>query len=102
MTLQEIEAVMKRFTYKPSLKIEVYKRFDLWGEIHFRFTLSTINSNGFGNLITLDSRATISENMLPNEDALLHFLSRQIQILEMHEMDEWFRIDGRPWRDPHA
>jgi hypothetical protein len=35
-------------------------------------------------------------------DRFIMWVGRCLRELEMHELDEWFKVDGKPLNDPHA
>lgn len=98
LTTAEVQAILKRVTYKPGWSLEAYDgRFE--GQ-HLNITTCVTDSYNPDQNVTLDVHS-----MLPpmvDEAALLAFLAWRLGRIELHEMREWLKVDGTPPFDPHA
>jgi len=39
---------------------------------------------------------------MADEDAFLGWVAWRLRVIAVHEMLEWFKLDGSPYIDPHA
>lgn len=104
---RRIQDILDRMTYKPGWKITISRPEDCgvqnyWEPITLHARYPTIDITT-GKPITLSLVRSIpleSAETVP-EDALIDLIGYIIKNFEMHEFDEWFKIDGVCVRDPH-
>ena len=100
MALQ-IDAWCKAITYKPNFTIEFFE-----DHRHSYFIIkmdvpdSTIDEE-IPPTVKVQQWSVIPPYDL-TQDQFNDFVFREILRLERHEAQEWFKIDGKLWNDPHA
>lgn len=97
------ETFLKRFTYKPGWEF-IYE-YDIDRNQHFvMVSMRVEDSYHPGNIIPVSIRHRLPRGLSPDdqEDYCDHYLRTMVQDLEMHELDEWFKKDGKLVNDPHA
>lgn len=119
---REVRALLSRLTYKPGFRIwlevgsyELIFYFEhqvpnadrkyevqVVGGVYETIPVDVLHSSipshaSVGRMVKLDCLLLRSMN----EKALLYWLFQQIDILEDHEQEEFFRIDGKTLIDPH-
>lgn len=98
LTTEEIQAELARITYKPGWKISCYD--GTWEGQHVVIQVVLPDAANPEKEVTLDIHS-----MLPplRDVAGLHFwLAWRLKRIEIHEMREFLRRDGKPIFDPHA
>lgn len=98
MTTSEIQDHLSRITYKPGWELKIYD--GRWEGQHLVITTVVPDSYHPGETVTLDVHS-----MLPpmrDGNALDEWLAWRLGRIEVHEMREFLRRDGRPIYDPHA
>jgi len=129
LDLDDIEALLARFTYKPNVRIEARGQ-DPWDDrimvravmwtldshkpypdldprtmslVSYGGTVQTVSGTYFFEPVKIARQAVVPETVLKEgEDLFWIWLKRAlISQLENHEIDEWFQVDGRPLHDPH-
>ena len=101
MSLEEAEAVLKRVSYKPGYHFEISAiglRVDL-----MLVQLQRPDADGGDRKLDLVCRCPLPADQLESLDeaGLIMLVSQQAAWLELHEMDEWLRLDGKRLREPH-
>jgi hypothetical protein len=94
-------------TYKPGWKITISRPIDrgihnYWEPITLHAKYPTIDVNT-GETIMLQLLRSIDVDSAERypEEQLVDLIGFFIKSFEMHEFDEWFKIDGVCVRDPH-
>jgi len=99
MTLPELQALLKRVTYKPNWKIYASYELDADCRIHYDMVVPADASGAIkpnpGETITVSHSQTIHGMAQGNEDDMLKAVRCGIQYLERHEYCEWLRVDGQ-------
>jgi hypothetical protein len=100
--LSVMEHLVSRLSYKPNTKLSVMECSG--GSIVVRFFMCVPDitrrvSDGFGvnNMVAMEPEHILNQT----EDHLIHVIQAMIVQTEMHEVDEWLRVEGVPVRDPH-
>lgn len=105
MKFPELEAIVARITYRPGWQIRVVDEGTRGPNPLVRLVLSleTIDSNWLPSQIGL--RVTFEESLpvstFQDERDFVEYVWQRLQFAENHEACEFFRLDGKPVRDPH-
>jgi len=88
--------LMARFTYKENFhfSVHIYE-----GDTRIRCDMTVKNSGG-----NHEVRSVVSIWMVPpwlDEHKFFMWLQDRIHAVEIHEANEWFKVDGKSWFDPH-
>lgn len=92
---EAIKAILTRFTYRSGWFFKVEKG-------HLKVNVEVEDADRPGEMIAL----TFSQH-IPGDYAFLkdfdwmRWLFEQVRIMEHHELQEFFRIDGKPVYEPH-
>lgn len=98
LSTAEIEQELQRLSYKPGWHISIYE--GAWEGQHIVIRTSVPDAYNPGSEVVLDVHS-----MLPPQDSVasLHrWIAWRLGRLEVHEMREFFRRDGKAIFDPHA
>lgn len=98
LTTAEIQKHVARITYKPGWTFEVYDGH--WEGQHLVIRTEVADTYNPGITTILDVHTKIPP--LEDEDQLEKFLAWRLGRLEMHEMREFLKRDGKIIFDPHA
>lgn len=110
---------LDRFTYKPGWRFEY---FNALGEDYVSIMMEVPDSRGKtqpvrpyrvgfdGQLVTepltvkVGGRHPVPDVIVDrcDEGGFAHWLLMMIDLMESHEIREWFRLDGELYDDPHA
>jgi hypothetical protein len=100
MTLTEGLDIVACITYKPGwsfvlseygLLIRVYLKADARGDIKLEP----------GETLSVERNCWFPLCNVPNKDYLIDIIHSETTWMEMHELDEWFHVNGKPWHEPH-
>jgi hypothetical protein len=113
VTEDEVRAVLDRVTYRPgwTIQVRVPLALDAVSQIH--------EAVRGGPLLMVDVRGPVRDSNDPErevligqsfplpprlrgEEDLLRWLRHALGRVELHERDEWLRVDGATPFDPHA
>lgn len=103
---QRIQAILDRMTYKPGWKITISRPTDsihnFWEPItlYARYPTTDVLTGETIMLSFVRSIDVDSAEKYP-EDKLINLIAYFIKSFEMHEFDEWFKIDGVCVHEPH-
>lgn len=110
--LQWLRAELARYRYKPNVRVEVYEDVSTnrWADriaLVLKLTAWVEDSRGGGTYVEVTSLLVLDGWRLDVEEperrrVFREMLHGQLQSLELHELDEWFRYDGELVNDPHA
>lgn len=101
MRTDEIEATLRRVSYKPGWRFTVDDRMHD-DEVTIVLQHDTPDVNDPENIITVTTLTRGLRETYSNEEILLRgVVPKLIRQMEYHEIDEWFKIDGKHVRDPH-
>lgn len=99
---QRLNELLRRISYKPEFTVIVQPPLNIYlNQPSIRFTYNVMDSRGTGKVVPLTSIKTVDEYYLDNEDWFFGFIQQTIREMELHESDEWFRVDGKLYDDPH-
>jgi hypothetical protein len=99
LTEVEVNEALARLTYKPGWAFTYYL-----GEHegpHIRVYAAVENSYSPGELVELDIHLSIPLRTMETAGDLYDYLLWRVERAEIHETMEWFKVDGKPWVDPH-
>lgn len=101
LTTDQIRALLERITYKDGWDFYYYRgKFE---GPHLVISFLTEDSfNPGADRIKLDVHTFLSPNDIASEDAFLTYLAHRLARLEIHEMREFLKIDGKVVFNPHA
>jgi len=98
LTTAEIQAHLEKVTYKPGWEFEVYD--GRWEGQHMVIRTKVEDTYNPGTMTTLDVHS-----MLPpmrDTDALNEWLTWRLGRIEIHEMREFFKVEGKVVFNPHG
>lgn len=98
LTMREIQEHLEKVTYKPGWAFQAYE--GLWEGHHVVIDAYLPDSYHPGQGVTVN----IHSMLPPLEDtrALERWLMWRLGRIEIHEMREFFKVDGTVVSDPHA
>ena len=101
--LEIVKAIVSRIDYKPDFKIDVYGTYDVSIRVIFKRPVPDSNnpSQVAPQIFSRDYTPELVLSMKDPYEYILRDLIHSIQQMEMHEMDEWLRVDGVRVREPH-
>lgn len=100
MTEDEINAHLWRISYKPGWSFAAYR--GRWEGMHL--TITTLVDDAFkpGEKVTLRVECFLSPNDYADTPSLEAWLMYRLARIEVHEMREFFKRDGKVVSSPHA
>jgi hypothetical protein len=99
MTFAEVESFVARITYKPQSTLTVWKNSSCDG-ISLLFTKYVVDVADNSRVIPLVN--SYSSTYLPrDQEELIHMINTVVRTLELHEINEWLKLDGRCVVEPH-
>jgi|SRR6185295_8345554 len=101
MTLQETQAILDRISYRKGWTFKYHNGSlissrPLTEDVDKRVHLAP------GDTFTLERPCAFDLDTITDAKCLIEIVYNEIKWLELHEMDEWFRVDGYLWNNPHA
>lgn len=98
LSIPELQALLEHITYLPGYELSVYQGRHEGQHIVIRADIP--DSYHPGQTVTLD----IHSPLPPMRDAAsFHdWLLWRCQRIASHETREWFKVDGKPYSDPHG
>ncbi len=99
LTIQEVEGHLKRLSYKPGWSFEVYQ--GKWEGAHIVINTEIDDSYNPGEMVVLDIHSRLPRVAMQNTDTLEDWLAERLAVIEVHEMREFFKRDGKPVFNPH-
>jgi len=95
---------LTRFTYKPRWHFRVFPAsHGLFSANALQITMHTQDVNWPHGLVPVVGTVAIPEALpVMTDDQVMEWLREQIRRVELHEVDEWFKVDGKAPFDPHA
>lgn len=107
--LEEIDAIVKRITYKPTYKLELEYIDDLFRPLPPVLRISYIALDAYADSdvvpeCKIGRKVPLPPSLLTEsrEAWIVQWVWLQIQQSEIHEAAEWFKVDGTRLRDPHG
>lgn len=101
LTLAEVKAVVESITYKPGWKIEA--TYDKWSDsVMFEVRWMTDDSYHPERRIQVAMAERYPINIFRSPATVIDIVRGLIHRAEKHESDEWLRVDGVLFHDPHA
>lgn len=99
LTFTDLERALKRITYKKDWEISLHNR-NLTGGMTLRITVFNVPDTYTGISAELNATEIIHAPLYRLDDFYEH-VWRLIHKTEMHEAQEWFKVDGKLPHDPH-
>jgi len=100
LTTLEIQEHLKRITYKPKWSFKYYD--GIWEGPHLVIHCSAIDDSfNPGKKTVLDIHCFLSPNDIASTEALETYLMYRLARIEVHEMREFFKRDGKVVSSPH-
>lgn len=98
LSVDDINEHLKGVTYKPGWEFKCYM--GRWEGPHFVITTVVPDAYDINSTTTLDVHSRIP----PMRDTaqLDEWIMWRLGIIELHEMREFYRVNGEPVSDPHA
>lgn len=98
-TEQAIDLIQNHITYKPKSYISCEKGD---GVLHVHVKHIVEDVHGGGN-VAVGRRTHVRTDVLKrmSRDELLRWVMDEVIRLEVHEVHEWFQVDGECFVDPH-
>jgi hypothetical protein len=101
MTLQEVQEVLSTITYREGWKF-TYNGYELTSYMPLKKDATNKIVLHEGETFTLMRTCSVSHDMIKDARCFIEIVYNEIIWMEMHELDEWFRVNKECWRDPHA
>ena len=103
MTVDEIRELVGRLSYKPGWKFKVWEVTTPSRTVMLSAQFLVPNSNAPEVLLPVGITQHFDAYMmgLMDERAVIELLRELVRRGEMHEIDEWFMVDGIRVKDPH-
>lgn len=98
LTTGQVEAALERVTYKPGWTFRVYD--GAWEGQHLVIRTAAPDAYQPGQTTDLDIHSPLPP--MPDEAHLHAWLMWRLARIEVHEMREFYRVDGQPVSDPHG
>lgn len=98
MSVTEMATAASRVAYKPGWKFEIYE--GEWEGPHVAITAAIPNAYDINSPIVLNIHSPIPP--MRDETALHEWLMWRLGRIEIHEMREFYRVDGVCVDDPHG
>jgi hypothetical protein len=101
----DILRYLKRVTYKPGYKFSCWVDEQYQGNIVLNLVIPVPDSTRADHKevsIVYTDFLPIDAVLRYGETLLVEMLTKFFLGWERHEMDEWLRLDGKMYRDPHA
>lgn len=99
MTLNELEDLLATISYKPGYLFKVLQE-ESYDLVSIRFSYFAKDAENPENIISLVSKTTLVLP-LPEKEVVLSEIKLLIKTAELHEMNEWLKVDGKHLTDPH-
>jgi hypothetical protein len=102
VTLNELKALVSKFTYKPNstFRVKSYAPDD-FNIIEVSILCADVNNPTKQNFVTNQSAFYENEIFNWTTELVIYKIINAIQSIEDHESREWLRLDGKFVRDPH-
>ena len=98
MTYSELEAATQKIEYRPGWQISVFQ--DPHEGPKLRVVATVIDGYHPDQTTDLGINSRIPD-IIENEDQFYRWILWRLLEIEAHECREYFRVDGRLYRDPH-
>lgn len=103
-TTQWCRSIVERCEYKPGWEIHISDG-DLFnlGEPILKIKFKTADSRFPDRIISVGMSHTVPEHvtMSLNKKRFIHWVLDMVMKVEIHEIKEWFKVDGEIFDDPH-
>lgn len=96
MTFEQAQEILARITYKPGWKIELVD----FGFVKVSIRHKATDANDPNRTIDIRFEQGV-ELIHTDEKRLVDWIFICVRAAEIHEIEEWFKIDGHCFRDPH-
>lgn len=100
VTTQEILEAAKKISYlRAGRRLEIFALND--GTIQIALDFSTEDSTGKFEQTVIGHHRIIDPKPCPDENFLFYIVWKFIERAEIHETQEFFRVNGKLYNDPH-
>jgi len=99
MTYQEAEQMVKRITYRPASVISMTET-HRGTEVSIQLGIIDIHGKGANSSLTGSYKIDLS--CVKSETQMIQAVWEAIERIERHERQEWLKIDGQQFYNPHA
>jgi hypothetical protein len=102
-SLEKVQDILKRLTYKPNWIITAHSSITPWERDNVVLTIGVrVMDVDTGKPTVIHESTVIESYFLPNEDSgIVEIISGAIRHIEEHEFREWLKFDGICVRNPH-
>ena len=94
-TLKLFEETLAKLTYKPGWTFDTYAGYLL------QVNLKTINVHAPYEEVTVTATQNIPLLGVEDEQGVVKMVGKMIRELELHEVNEWFKFNGKVVEEPH-
>lgn len=98
--LSKVQRALSRLSYKPTFRFEAFQSSD-GDQIEIRIVHVAPDSRDGFTPIPLTSFSIFNADAAHLDEAVFYLVRRQIHEMELHEIDEWLKIDGKHVKNPH-
>ena len=98
-TLESVTAYVARYTYKPGARFTVSTHEHSYGFIAIMLIIEVPDAEHPGQLTRVVNMQSVEPGM-PME-VLPQLIRELVRKAELHEIDEWLRLDGARVHEPH-
>ncbi len=99
MTFDEARAFVARYTYKPNVKLELIESSGRGWNL---MIICTVPDSRPPHTVDRVTHHNILNSEAVNSTNLSFFVQHSIKTVELHELDEWLKFDGKQLNNPHA
>lgn len=101
MTLVEGQAILNSITYKPGWSFKLTESgLDMFRLL--REDSTRVIKLKPGETLTISRHCSFALCHIQDAQCLIDIVHSEVVWLEMHEVDEWFKVTGKLWHNPHA
>lgn len=97
LSTAELQNILKKVSYKPGWSFEIYD--GEWEGQHLRITTVVPNAYSLNDNLEIDVHSVLPP--IPDEQYFHIWLMKRLARIEVHEMREFYRVDGKIVDDPH-
>ncbi len=99
MRRSELIRILGSVTYKPDFKFR-FEPHEL-DRVEVIITASVLDADGSGQKVMINRVFVMDSRAFDDARDVHEFVFAQIRDLELHELAEWFKVDGVRIRKPH-
>ena len=99
--VDQLNHYLSRFSYKPNFKFKAYRKHIEYDLIVLDIEMTVPHRDTLDPTKVITQRALGFRDVPKNELEFAQWMREIIRHLEMHEVDEWVKMDGLRIFDPH-